>query len=103
MVLHPKLCFLLRIVASLVATQGNFLPTAFAVLDEGSRVAEYDKRYPRKWPPKDYVPNVEGWKNLHERRFSQIRELELDQGKYEGCAKKGRSSLWYLSELYSAD
>ena len=62
----------------------NTLPTTLAALDERSRVAEYDKRYPRKWPPKDYVPNLEGWKNLHEHRFNQIRELEFDQGKYEG-------------------
>lgn len=84
-VIRPKLCFLLQIGISLVAITGAFLPTALATLDEGSRVAEYDKRYPRTWPPKDYVPNTEGWKHLHEHRFNQIRELELDEGKYEGC------------------
>ena len=69
---------------SLVAMMSNSLPTTLAALDELSRVAQYDERYPRKWPPKDYVPGLEGWKNLHEHRFSQIREMELDQGKYEG-------------------
>lgn len=52
-------------------------------LSETERVAEYDKRYERKWPPKEYVPNTEGWKNLMERRFRQIREIDDSGEKYE--------------------
>jgi hypothetical protein len=53
-------------------------------LSEGDRVAEYDRRYPREWPPTEYIPNTEGWRNLHEHRFNQIREMPLEDGRYEG-------------------
>lgn len=53
-------------------------------LSESDRVTEYDARYPRSWPPKDYVPNTEGWRRVHEHRFDQIREMSLDDGRYEG-------------------
>lgn len=66
----------------LVLLASEFHPTTG--LMETDRVAEYDKLYQREWPPKDYLPNNEGWKTLYERRFNQIRELEVKNGKYEG-------------------
>lgn len=86
--LPPKYGFVLAIFLLALVAICDILPTATAMA-ETDRVAEYDKRYPREWPPKDYLPNLEGWKNIHERRFNQIRELEVEDGKYEGYVSKG--------------
>lgn len=72
---HFLLCVLLH--AILVHSQPG-------ALSEPDRIAEYDKRYERKWPPMEYVPDTEGWKNLMEQRFQQIREIENSGEKYEG-------------------
>lgn len=71
----------------------GILPSFVQGMPETDRVAEYDSLYPRSWPPKDYVPNNEGWKNTHEHRFNQIREMGIEDGRYEGktpvcCAHK---------------
>jgi len=55
-----------------------------AVVTEPERVAEYDKRYPRRWPPAPYVPNNEGWKRTFEKRFAQINQIHEYNERYEG-------------------
>mmetsp|Transcript_3562 Transcript_3562/g.6508 ORF Transcript_3562/g.6508 Transcript_3562/m.6508 type:complete len:360 (-) Transcript_3562:264-1343(-) len=52
------------------------------VLIEEERMQEYEKRG-YSWPPKEYVPETEGWRNLMERRFSQMERLDND-GRYDG-------------------
>jgi hypothetical protein len=52
-------------------------------LTETERVAEYRKRYGDAWPPKEYVPNTPGWRQLMEKRLAQTAQIGDYDEKYE--------------------
>ena len=62
-------------------------------LYEGDRVEEYHKRK-YVWPPRDsdFIPNTDGWKNIFQRRFSQLNYIEDLGDRYNG----------YMSTVYGA-
>ena len=56
-------------------------------LDESKRMAEYRKRG-YTWPPETYVPNTAGWRDLYERRFSQVEHVSDIYERYQA---------WYVA------
>ena len=63
-----------------------------AVLDEGERLEEYERRG-HTWPPQDYTPNTPGWKKLNDRRFHQISQLEGRDSRYQAYMQSVWSAL----------
>jgi hypothetical protein len=61
---------------------------------EEERRLEYSKRG-HTWPLREYTPNTEGWRQLMDRRFSQIRALPTgdSQGKWDGFIETLNSAL----------
>jgi hypothetical protein len=90
-----KICHLSgRFIVCLFLALGELVGLSLAgPLSEAERVEEYDKRYTRVWPPKEYVPNTPGWKSLMEKRFRQVKEIDDGGEKYEGFMQVGMDGM----------
>lgn len=84
---------MLSIISRLLLAHTLFLGCV-GELQESKRVTEYHARG-YQWPPKpeDYIPNTPGWRQLMERRFKQIQQIEDSGDKYNGFMSTVYSSL----------
>lgn len=79
--------FLLSVILLLVSS-------VLAALLENERVEEY-KRRGHSWPPRseDFIPNTDGWREINQRRLSQIEQLEENGDRYQGYMLAVHSGL----------
>lgn len=72
-----SIVFLLFLLLSLLLTRCTL------ALSEQERLVGYHERN-YTWPIERYVPNTPGWKDLMERRFRQVAQIENSGDRYEG-------------------
>jgi len=63
-------------------------------LIESERIEEYNRRG-HQWPPRqeDYTPPTPGWKEINERRFTQLEGIEATGESYDGYMVTTHSAL----------
>jgi hypothetical protein len=82
MILHDMISYLLAVcVLAMTALLSHGMT-------ELERLDEHFKKYGDDWPP-EYIPNTPGWKELMDKRFHQVLEMDDRGSKYDGFIQVG--------------